>query len=76
MALLVSKLAGYPNKNFWNKNDFDKETGIMKKQKKLAEYVEYLTFQNEIHRDGVLNMQHFNENGLNSDSPLIYANQV
>jgi len=76
--LLVSKLAGYPTTNLWNEEDFDRETGTLKSQRKLAEYIEFLAFQNELHRDGVLNMQHFNKAGLNldNDSPLIFGNKV
>ena len=78
VALLVSKLAGYPNINLWNGKDFDRETGILKDQRKLSEYIDFLAFQNELHRDGVLNMQHFNMNALNldNDDPLIFGNKV
>jgi len=78
VTLLASKLAGYPNKNLWNEDDFDSETGILKSQRNFAEYIELLASGNEFHRDGVLNMQNLNKSGmdLDNDSSLIFGNKL
>lgn len=78
VTLLVSKLAGYPITNLWNEEDFDQETGILKSQRSLAEYIEFMASGNEFHRDGVLNMHHLNKAGINldNDSPLIFGNKM
>ncbi|KAL7052050.1 hypothetical protein ACKWTF_004739 [Chironomus riparius] len=78
VTLLVSKLAGYPITNLWKEDDFDRETGILKSQRNLAEYIEFMASGNEFHRDGVLNMHHLNKAGINldNDSPLIFGNKM
>lgn len=78
VVLLVSKLAGYPTTHLWKETDFDRDTGILKSQRVLAEAVEVTSSANEIHRDGVLNMQHLNMAGmsLDNDDLLIFGNKV
>lgn len=79
VVLLVSKLAGYPAEHVWQESEFDKDTGILKSQRTLAEAVEITSSANEIHRDGILNMQHFQVNGIptqDSDSILVFGNKV
>lgn len=78
IPLLVSKLAGYPITHLWNEEDFDRETGILNSQKNLAEYTEIMASGNEFHRDGVFNMQHLLNAGINldNDSPLIFGNKM
>jgi hypothetical protein len=78
VVLLVSKLAGYPSDFIWKENEFDKDTGILKSQRILAESVEITSTANEIHRDGILNMQHYNLNGmsLDNDNLLVFGNKV
>ena len=75
----MRKLAGYPAEHVWQESEFDKDTGILKSQRTLAEAVEITSSANEIHRDGILNMQHFQENGMptqDSDSILVFGNKV
>lgn len=78
VVLLVSKLAGYPSDLMWKESDFDKDTGILKSQRTLAESVEITSTANEIHRDGILNMQHYQMNGmsLDNDNLMIFGNKV
>lgn len=78
MVLLVSKLAGYPGDFPFKEVEFDKDTGILKDQRVLAESVEITSSANEIHRDGILNMQHYNLNGmsLDNDNLLVFGNKV
>jgi decaprenyl-diphosphate synthase subunit 2 len=78
VVLLVSKLAGYPSNVPWQESEFDKDTGILKSQRILAESVEITSSAHEIHRDGVLNMQHYQLNGmsLDSDNVLIFGNKL
>lgn len=78
VVLLVSKLAGYPTNFGWKETEFDKDTGILKSQRILAESVEITSTANEIHRDGILNMQHYNLNGmsLDNDNLLVFGNKV
>lgn len=78
VVLLVSKLAGYPTNVAWQESEFDKDTGILKSQRVLAEAVEITSSANEIHRDGILNMQQYQLSGmgLDSDSLLIFGNKV
>ncbi|XP_070490445.1 all trans-polyprenyl-diphosphate synthase PDSS2-like [Chironomus tepperi] len=78
VILLTSKLAGYPATNLWKEDDFDRNSGILKSQRKLAENVEFMTTGDDFHRDGVLNMQHFHKSGMNldNDNLLIYGNKM
>jgi hypothetical protein len=78
VVLLVSKLAGYPVEGNFTEKDFDKDTGILKCQRTLAESVEITSSANEIHRDGILNMQHYQVNGmsLDGDSQMVFGNKV
>lgn len=78
VVLLVSKLAGYSSEMIWKESDFDKDTGILKSQRTLAESVEITSTANEIHRDGILNMQHYQMNGmgLDNDNLMIFGNKV
>ncbi|KAG5677320.1 hypothetical protein PVAND_007089 [Polypedilum vanderplanki] len=79
VVLLVSKMAGYPTDAVWQESEFDKDTGILKSQRTLAEAVEITSSANEIHRDGILNMQHYQVNGLptqDGDSLLVFGNKI
>jgi len=78
VILLVSKLAGYPSTYLWKEEDFDRDTGTLKSQRSLAEYIEFMASGNELHRDGVLNMQHFHKAGmsLDNDNSLIFGNKM
>jgi hypothetical protein len=78
MVLLVSKLAGYSTNVTWKESDFDRDTGILKSQRILAEAVEITSSANEIHRDGVLNMQHCRMAGMNldNDNLQVFGNKV
>lgn len=78
VVLLVSKLAGYPKNYVWQESEFDKDTGILKNQRTLAESVEITSTANEIHRDGILNMQHYQMNGmsLDNDNLMVFGNKV
>jgi hypothetical protein len=79
VVLLVSKLAGYPVEAAWQETEFDKDTGILKSQRTLAEAVEITSSANEIHRDGILNMQPYQVNGVptqDGDSLLVFGNKV
>ena len=78
VTLLVSKLAGNSTTYAWNNDDFDMETGILKVQKKLAEYIEFMATGIEFHRDAVLNMHHLYKSGtdLDNDSQLVFGNKM
>jgi hypothetical protein len=78
MVLLVSKLAGYPATGNWVAADFDDESGILKKQRLLAEAVEITSTGNDIHQNGVLNMQQqkFSATELDNDNLLVFGNKV
>jgi geranylgeranyl pyrophosphate synthase len=78
VVLLVSKLAGYSTTCLWNENEFDEETGILHSQRTLAENVEILATGNEMHNDGVLNMQHMNNAGINldNDNSSVFGNKM
>ncbi|KAL7052048.1 hypothetical protein ACKWTF_004737 [Chironomus riparius] len=78
VILLASKLAGYPSTYLKNEEDFDRDSGILRNQQKLAEYIEFMASGNEFHRDGVLNMQHFHKSGMNldNDNLLIFGNKM
>ena len=78
IILLASKLAGYPTTYLRNEEDFDSDAGILKSQRKLAEYIEFMASGNEFHRDGVLNMQHFHKSGmsLDNDNLLVFGNKM
>lgn len=62
----------------WNEDDFDKDTGVLKNQRILAESVEITSTANEIHRDGIMNMQHYQMNGMNldNDNLMVFGNKV
>lgn len=78
VVLLVSKMSGYPIDGKFVEADFDRDTGILTCQRTLAESVEITSSANEIHRDGILNMQHYQLNGmsLDGDSQLVFGNKV
>ena len=78
VIMLVSKLAGYPSTYLWKEEDFDRDAGTLKSQRSLAEYIELMASGNELHRDGVLNMQHFYKAGMNldNDNLLIFGNKM
>lgn len=78
IVLLASKLAGYPKNHTFSEKDFDRDTGILKKQRILSESVEITSSANEIHRDGILNMQHLNMSGmsLDNDNLDVFGNKV
>lgn len=78
VVLLISKLAGYPTEYSFKESEFDRDTGILKSQRTLAESVEITSTANEIHRDGILNMQHYQMNGmgLDNDNLMMFGNKV
>lgn len=58
----MSKVAGYPANT--PPNDIDPASGLLKSHIILAEAVETTCSANDIHRDGVMNMQHFIKAGI------------
>lgn len=64
--LLVSKMAGHSAAT--KEADIDPASGILKNQKILAEAVETTCTANDIHRDGVLNMQNLQYAGISKAS--------
>jgi hypothetical protein len=65
VVMLMSKMAGHsPNVP---EADIDEATGLLKSQKILCEAVETTGCANDIHRDGVLNMQHYQYSGLSEN---------
>ena len=62
VVLLMSKVSGYGPAT--PESDIDPASGLLKKQRMLAEAVETTCSANEIHRDGVLNMQHLQYAGM------------
>lgn len=64
--LLVSKMAGHSAAT--KEADIDPASGILKNQKILAEAVETTCTANDIHRDGVLNMQNLQYAGISKEA--------
>lgn len=60
--LLMSKTAGLPSK--YDPTDIDEASGLLKTQRTLADAVELTCYGNDIHREGVLNMQHMQCSGI------------
>lgn len=64
--MLMSKMSGHsPN---IPQADIDEASGLLKSQKILAEAVETTLCANDLHREGVMNMQHFQYSGLSKNS--------
>ncbi|CRK95972.1 CLUMA_CG009413, isoform A [Clunio marinus] len=76
VVLLVSKMAGFATPP--PAADIDSKSGLLKSQKILAEAVETTCTANDIHREGILNMQHLQYAGINlpPDSDLIFGNKM
>lgn len=65
----MSKLSGYGPET--PEADIDPASGLLKKQRMLAEAVETTCSANEIHRDGVLNMQHLQYAGMGENFDIL-----
>lgn len=64
--LLMAKTAGLPTK--FEPTDLDEGSGLLKTQRTLADAVELTCYGNDIHREGVLNMQHMQCSGIGENA--------
>lgn len=70
----MSKVSGYGPDT--PEADIDPACGLLKKQRMLAEAVETTCSANDIHRDGVLNMQHLQHAGMGEKSNVTNKRKV
>lgn len=61
----MSKMAGFQPDT--PESEIDDVSGLLKNQRTLAEAVETTSSANDIHRDGVLNMQHLQYAGMSTE---------
>lgn len=62
IVLLMSKTAGF--QSVPSNTEVDPSSGLLQSQRTLAEAVELSCYGNDIHREGVLNMQHMQYAGI------------
>lgn len=62
VVLLVSKMAGF--NSAIPESELDEASGLLKTQRMLAETIETTCSGNDIHREGVLNMQNLQYAGI------------
>ena len=65
VVLLVSKMAGF--NCAIPESELDEASGLLKTQKMLAEIVETTCSGNDVHREGVLNMQNLQYAGISKE---------
>ena len=66
VVLLVSKMAGF--NCAIPESELDEASGLLKTQKMLAEIVETTCSGNDVHREGVLNMQNLQYAGISKEN--------
>lgn len=74
VIMLMSKVAGFSSKT--NLSDIDPSSGLLQSQRTLAEAVELSCYGNDIHREGVLNMQHMQYAGISNSKIYIITTNI